>query len=634
GGGGGGGSSFLGTLTSAVTTPSFQTGHGLLVITYVVNGGIVTAAATSTLICTGTSINLTTSGTVNSYTWNTGSNSSSLTVSPTTNTVYSVSATNSIGCISNASLSIVVNSGLPVLSVATSTNQTCLGKTVTLTATGANTYTWNNGVVNGVSYTPTVTSTYIVSGQNACGTTTASTTVTVAPIPVVITAPSQSICAGAAIGLTVSAAATNYTWAPVAFSGTVLNVSPVVNTIYSVAVSDGTCGGVGTFSLSVVANPTVSATISATQVCAGTTVSLSAQGSSGVTYNWTPGNIATANATVAPTVPTAYSVGVTDAAGCSTGTTVVVITMPSPTLTLNSSALLVCSGDPVNIGVTGASSYLWNDGSTTSSIAVNPTTTTIYSVTGTAAGCSSVESVTVTVFDPILSITGPTAVCAGDQVNLNASGADTYTWLPSNTPFSNLSDTPLATTIYTLVTLTASGSINCPETETVQVIVNANPTVTAVASRTAMCKNEQVVLTASGANTYSWSNSATTASITVTSSLITTLNYVVTGIAANGCVGTSNVQIKVNGCNAINELNGLSAALQIYPNPSNGDFTVQYTSEIKLTLVNELGQLIKVININSANDYKVHVSGLSNGIYFIKGIKDSQNFERKIIVNK
>ncbi len=64
-------------------------------------------------------------------------------------------------------------------------NQTiCLGESVTLSATGADTYVWSNGVTNGQSFSPTNTITYTVTGTdlNGCSATT-TVTVTVNPVP-------------------------------------------------------------------------------------------------------------------------------------------------------------------------------------------------------------------------------------------------------------------------------------------------------------------------------------------------------------------------------------------------------------------------------------------------------------------
>jgi hypothetical protein len=630
GGGGGGGSSFLGAMTSAVTTPSFQLGNGYLTITYIVNGGIVSATASNTLICSGANVSINASGTVLSYTWNTGSNNSGIAISPTSNTVISVAATNSIGCISNATVGITVNNN-PTLTVVTSTNVTCLGKTVTLTATGANTYTWTNNITNGVSYSPSVTATYTVIGQNACSTASAVTTISVAPLAVSVLSTPTVVCAGSTSTLTAAAAATSFSWFPIIANSSSLIVSPNVSTIYTVAVSDGTCSGNATIAVNALPVPTIAATPTLTTVCSGIPVGLNATG--GVSYTWTPGNLSGASVTVAPNVPTGFQVVGSNSLGCTALANVVIITNPSPTMNVVIDNNLVCSGDPVNISATGANIYLWDNGSNASSISVNPLTTTVYSLTGTSNNCSITQTIQVTVFTPTLSISGPTAICVGQSATITASGANTYAW---NNGFTTpvIQVNPNTTSIYNLTALTSSSGINCPSSASLQLIVKPNPTVTAVTTKTTICKGESAVINASGASTYSWSTSAITSSIVITSSLVTTIGYSVVGTSTNGCTSTASLQVKINACTGIKENSGINSLIKIYPNPSNGEFNVEYISEIKLNIINELGQLIRTLNLNQANEFKAHVAGLSDGIYFINGQSAAQKIEQKIIVQK
>ena len=631
GGGGGGGSSYLGTMTSAVTTPSYQQGNGYLILTYNVIGGFVTLVPSNTLVCSGSNVNLNTTGTVLSYTWSNGSNASNISVSPTTNTIYTVSSTNSGGCISNSSVALVVNTN-PTVSINTLTNNICLGKTAILTATGANTYTWSNSLsTTTISVSPNVTTTYSVSGQNACGTVSAAITITVAPLAVTVISNPTIVCAGSTATLNAAAAANAYTWSPVSANGSSIVVSPIVNTIYTVAVSDGTCAGIGTVGLVAKPVPTITAVPTITTVCGGVPVNFTASG--GTSYTWTPGNLTGASITVAPMAPTGYQVIGSNSLGCTSIANVVVIAIPSPTLNPSANTNFVCAGDPVNLtSQTGYSSYLWSNGASTSSVTVNPTITTTYSVTGTnTTGCSTTETVMVTVFAPLLTISGPTAICNGATATLTASGANSYVWSNGFTSPA-IQVNPSTTTIYNLSALTTSSGINCPSTASVQLLVLANPTVTAVSSKTAICKAETTTLTASGASSYSWNTSATTSSIVITSSLVTTLTYSVIGTSTNGCNSKTTVQVKINSCTGLSELIGGSHELKIYPNPSIGEFNIEFDSEIKLNLVNELGQLIKVCNLNAANDFKIHVTGLSSGVYFINNISGGKTINQKVIV--
>jgi len=104
------------------------------------------------------------------------------TATPTTTTTYTVIATSN-GCSSSSSRTITVN---PLPSVGAGPNQTiCSGSGVSLNGSGATTYSWNNGVTNGVTFYPNGTQTYTVTGTNSNGcSNTASTTVTVVSAPV------------------------------------------------------------------------------------------------------------------------------------------------------------------------------------------------------------------------------------------------------------------------------------------------------------------------------------------------------------------------------------------------------------------------------------------------------------------
>jgi hypothetical protein len=150
-GGGGGGSFNAGT--SQTNTAAFNTGNGLVIITYNI-GSTIGAVASSTTICSGSSATLTASG-VPTFTWSNSSNSNSIVVSPTTTTAYTVQGTNSLACVSNTVINIIVSGGAPTLAITSSTPQTCLGKTVSITGSGAVNYTLSNNVANGAAFTPT-----------------------------------------------------------------------------------------------------------------------------------------------------------------------------------------------------------------------------------------------------------------------------------------------------------------------------------------------------------------------------------------------------------------------------------------------------------------------------------------------
>ena len=114
----------------------------------------------------------------------------------------------------------------------------------------------------------------------------------------------------------------------------------------------------------------------------------------------------------------------------------------------------------------------------------------------------------------------------------------------------------------------------------------------------------------------------------------TSATYTATGTDANSCSSTGTVLVKISGCTGINELTNASNGINIYPNPNEGNFMIKGNSDLRLTLVNELGQLVRIIELSPANDYKASVTDLSKGIYFISGQKEDIQINQKIVVTK
>lgn len=132
-------------------------------------------ATAAAITCTVSSITLTATGGT-SYSWSTGATTPSIVVnSPNT---YTVSIVNG-NCITTMDTTITQSFSPPNVGVvATPAVHLCPGVSVTLSDTGAASYLWNNGIIDGVPFIPTDTTTYtvIATGANGC---TASTTYTV-----------------------------------------------------------------------------------------------------------------------------------------------------------------------------------------------------------------------------------------------------------------------------------------------------------------------------------------------------------------------------------------------------------------------------------------------------------------------
>jgi N-acetylneuraminic acid mutarotase len=209
----------------------------------------------SNVLCANTQVTLEVSG-ANTYTWNTSANSSSIIITPTANVSYTVSGTNTVGCTSTLVKSFTVNAQ-PTIAITGASGTICAGSSVSLTAAGADTYTWNTSSTNtSIVVSPNSTSTYTVQGTGANGCSNASTiSVNVAPSPSLTLNPSSSIlCLGNTATLTAGGADT-YTW-NTASNNSAIVVSPTVTTSYTVeGTTSSGCSATATITL-VVSNCT------------------------------------------------------------------------------------------------------------------------------------------------------------------------------------------------------------------------------------------------------------------------------------------------------------------------------------------------------------------------------------------
>ncbi len=505
----------------------------------------ITASSSPTIpVCAGNPYTLTASG-ASTYTWMPGSlTGASVVVTPTANTTYTVTGANATGCSSTRTLNVIVIPG-PTITANANPTTMCTGQVATLTATGGLTYTWMPVALIGATIlvSPTVTTTYTVTGINAAGCTkTQTVTLVVNTTPTVIAVTSSTVlCSGQSATLTGSGA-TTYTWNPGPLTGATVVVTPTVSTTYTVVGANGTCTNTKTVSITVNPSPTVTAMASPTILCAGGTTTLTASGAT--SYTWMPSAVTGATVVLSPTVITVYTVTGANASGC-TGTSTVLVNVNTPTISTISSPTSICIGSSATITASGAATYTWLPGASTgTSIVVNPTVTTTYTVNGTNAfGCNGTSTVNLIVVPlPTVSAVGSsTGVCLGNSATLTASGATTYTWMPGSLTGTSVVVTPTATTVYTITG--SNGS--CINTGTISLAVNPNPTVTGVANPTIMCAGATATLTGFGASTYTW-NPGSLVAITVAVTATATTIYTVTGADALGCTGTNTVQVIVN----------------------------------------------------------------------------------------
>jgi hypothetical protein len=402
----------------------------------------ITITPVTSTICAGQSAALTASG-ATSYTWSTGSNLSSINVTPLSTTVYTVTGINLIGCgTSSQTVSVTVT---PNPTVFVSNRTICAGTSTVLTASGATTYSWNSGATtNTISVSPTTNTNYTVTGTTNGCTNTKTVSVTVTPNPTVAVS-NATICSGTSTVLTASGAAT-YSWNTSATTNTI-SVSPTVNTNYTVTGTTNGCTNTKTLSVTVKTTPTVA--VSNATICSGKTATLTASGAT--TYSWST-SATTSSITVSPTSNTNYTVtGTTN--GCANTKTLTVTVNPSPTVTAVASPTSICVGQTVTLTASGAATYSWSTSSTNTVITVSPTVTTVYTATGTTAGCSTTKTVSVLVgpVNPTLTVNSSLfSICGTSSATMIASGANNYTWTPTGGNTATAVVTPTAITVYTV----------------------------------------------------------------------------------------------------------------------------------------------------------------------------------------
>ncbi|MGL5889935.1 MAG: beta strand repeat-containing protein, partial [Bacteroidia bacterium] len=341
-----------------------------------------------------------------------------------------------------------------------------------------------------------------------------------------------------------------YSWAsvPAGFTSAVQNpgsTSPTVSTAYNVLITNP-AGCTVNPSTTVTVNPlpTVGASASAASICTGGSSNLTATGAS--TYSWMPGSLTGATVTVSPVSTTTYTVTGTDANGCQNTAQVTVVVNTLPAVTASATPATICDGATSNLLASGAVSYTWMPGSLSgAAVAVTPSSTTTYTVTGTDAnGCVNTANTTVTVnsLPTVNASATATTICAGASTTLSATGASTYVWMPGSLSGASVSVTPAATATYTVTGTDGNG---CDAVTTITITVNTLPTVGASASPAAVCIGGSASLTGTGATTYVW-NPGNLSGSTVSVSPASTTTYTVTGTDANGCDNTDVVTVTVN----------------------------------------------------------------------------------------
>lgn len=481
-----------------------------------------TISVNSGSICEGNSFTIVPSG-ASTYT----SSSISNIVSPLSSTLYLVTGTSSLGCVSvnTAVCSVTVNT-TPSISVNNGT--ICNGQSFTIQANGAFMYNYSSGT-NIV--TPSSNTAYSITGISAQGcvsSNTAISSVIVNPTPT-ITVNSGTICSGNVFTFTPNGGV-NYT-----YSSSQSTVSPNSTSIYTIiGFNNQLCSS--SAQSTVVVNPSPTLNVNSGAICDGQSFTINPSGAS--VYVVTGGTTI-----VTPTVGIfSFSVTGTSSLGCvGTNTAVSNLTVNAkPTISVNSGT--ICSGNSFTIVPIGASSYSYSSGSAI----VSPLTSTFYIVTGTnSAGCASSNTVTsmVTVFiTPTITVNSG-SICSGNSFTIVPNNANTYTIQGGNVVVN-----PLISTSYTVAGTSTNGCVS--QVATSNVSVSISPTI--AVNSGAICAGDSFTLIPSGASSYTYSSGSNTVNP------LNNTTYSVFGTSSVGCISTNTAiaNVTVNNKPTISVNNG------------------------------------------------------------------------------
>lgn len=448
-----------------------------------------------------------------SYSWtpNVALNSTvdlNVNANPTANQAYSLSATDANGCNVVSSVTVNVNA-LPTLTISVSNSTLCAGNSTTLSVSGANTYTWSPGGLGGgiINVTPSSTTIYTVLGTNTltgCKGTSISE-ISIVSNPTISAVTNQTaICTGNSATLSATGAI-SYTWNPGNLIGSDVVVNPTSTTIYTVIGSSGLCSDEKLVGLTVNLTPSNTAFLSASEICAGSSATVFANGSGANSFTWNPGSINGPSIVVNPSITTTYSLVSTNSlTSCSNLSSVTLTVNTTPTVSidlgLGAGNSTICSGTTLTITTnalpTAAVNYTLSSITETltgSTFTTAPLANETYTLVGeSSSGCISGETSSLLTVNPTptISVIGNTTICKGSTALLTASGATSYTW-SSGVNTSSVSLTPTVTTTYTV---TGENGNGCYNSFSITVSIIPNKNINGVVSSTIGGTSGEVIL--------------------------------------------------------------------------------------------------------------------------------------------
>jgi hypothetical protein len=296
---------------------------------------------------------------------------------------------------------------------------------------------------------------------------------------------------------------------------------------------------------------------------------------------------------------------------------------------------LICGTINFPLDAGPASSWSWNNYDSTQIITVNAPGT--YWVTALDSfNCPSYDTISIAGVSLNL---GPDIITCTDSVTIDAGNpGSSYLWSTGQT--TQTITVGMSGNYFVTMTDTASG---CVLSDTINVLLKYSPTTTFVLASSIVCVNDSAFTLTTGTppgGLYSGTGVIVNQYFYPSVSGVGTFVLTYTYTDSLGCSGIATDTITVSPCVGIAETD-FENNLFVFPNPTNGELTVQFyspsKSEVTLELFNVSGQIIyKKEKENKSGNFKekISLSTISDGIYYLRITDSGQTVSRKVIVEK
>lgn len=289
--------------------------------------------------------------------------------------------------------------------------------------------------------------------------------------------------------------------------------------------SNAGCKDTANASISIVPNPVLALTQTATNVCPGESETFTVSGASMYLWSGSPGLSATSGSivTATPGSNSFYNVKGSDN-GCTSATSNITVTiLPLPIVGISPPSTTICAGSTTTLHAIGnATSFTWSpSGTTGTQTAVSPPNAQIYSLLGSLNSCTSAANAIVYVMTPpvvSLSLSSP-SICAQSNngspntITVTPAGATNYTFISGgnvsvgspNGPLMTVTSTGPNPAVPTVVSTTLIGQDGvCTVSTTKTFVIIPNPDIIISPPSASICPGNKATFSVSGATSYNW----------------------------------------------------------------------------------------------------------------------------------